>query len=388
MNICFIVSSAAVGRDGVGDYTRRLAAECIRQSHRGIILALNDSCVSKSIYETQEIEGVLMSVLRLPKTMPWSERVQVGHKWLKEFKPDWVSLQFVAFGFHPKGLTFGLGKRLAEINYAAAWHVMFHELWVGWGQHAPIKRRVLGALQRKAILGLVDCLKPRMLHTQSDTYQKLLKLEGLNASILPLFGNIPRADGDGWELLKPLLDQAFIKRLSRDNLYLAGIFGAVHPEWNAEQNVDQLLPLVQGSQKLLILVFLGKNNMTTEESSKLIVSLKGRAQIVITGERTSEEISKILQSLDIGLATSPRSLIQKSGSVAAMVEHGLPVLITRDDCEIGVQSSLRTETPSNLITPPQFALLNTLPTRRATPPGGIDVQNAANSMLFSLKSGS
>jgi hypothetical protein len=47
------------------------------------------------------------------------------------------------------------------------------------------------------------------------------------------------------------------------------------------------------------------------------------------GELPTVLISSYLQSADFGIATSPLSLIQKSGSVAAMLEHGLPVVVSR-----------------------------------------------------------
>lgn len=111
MRLAFICSSLEPGRDGVGDYTRRLAGELVRQGHPSIAVALNDPHISKTVFELQEIEGVSISVLRLPIVMPWSKRVIEARNWLEAFNPDWISLQFVPFGFHRRGLCFGLGNR-------------------------------------------------------------------------------------------------------------------------------------------------------------------------------------------------------------------------------------------------------------------------------------
>src|ERR1022692_2576923 len=51
---------------------------------------------------------------------------------LYPFNPNWVSLQFVPFGFHPKGLPFGLPRHLMSIIGSRPLHWMFHELWVLW----------------------------------------------------------------------------------------------------------------------------------------------------------------------------------------------------------------------------------------------------------------
>jgi hypothetical protein len=49
------------------------------------------------------------------------------------------------------------------------------------------------------------------------------------------------------------------------------------------------------------------------------------------GEQTREKISEFLNSVDFGIATTPYSIIGKSATAAAMIEHGLPVIVNRDD---------------------------------------------------------
>ena len=51
----------------------------------------------------------------------------------------------------------------------------------------------------------------------------------------------------------------------------------------------------------------------------------------VLGEQPAEVVSIIMQTADFGVAASPWDLIGKSGSAAAMVEHGLPVIVTRAD---------------------------------------------------------
>src|ERR1700679_2438430 len=104
MRIAFICSSLEPGRDGVGDYTRRLAGELIRQKHPSVIIGLNDTKISEIMSGSQEMEGTPIPVLRLPSMLPWKERETIARKWLNDFDPDWVSLQYVCFGFHIKGL--------------------------------------------------------------------------------------------------------------------------------------------------------------------------------------------------------------------------------------------------------------------------------------------
>jgi hypothetical protein len=386
MKTAFLCSSLEPGRDGVGDYTRRLAGELIRQGHPCIAVALNDSHISETVFESQEIEGTSIPVMRLSSAAPWDNRTIEARAWLDIFNPDWMSLQFVPFGFHQKGLCFRLGKILAAMNTKASWHIMFHELWLGLGEKAPVKHRVWGALQRLIVMDLMGRLGPRTVHTQAESYRIVLGREKIKAAILPLFSNIPHINGDGWDgLLEPLVTKAVGEKQSRTKFYLAGVLGMVAPEWNAEQAVNTLLPLVERFQKRLVLVFYGKSDLTPEAMKKLKFTLQNRADVVLAGERTSFEISRILQTLDIGLATTPRQVIQKSGAVAAMLEHGLMVLVTRDDWRLRGPDSPPDAKSSRLLIPQQFALLKTLPVRDLQPLGDSGVKRVADQMLAALE---
>lgn len=60
------------------------------------------------------------------------------------------------------------------------------------------------------------------------------------------------------------------------------------------------------------------------------------AQVRI-GEQPAERISQALQVLDFGITASPLALVGKSGTVAAMLEHGLPVIASRNDVSFAFQ---------------------------------------------------
>ena len=386
MRLAFFCSSLEPGRDGVGDYTRRLAAECIRQGHASVIVALNDLHVRQPVFESQSVDDISLLVLRLPGGMPWSLRLTEARKWIETFNPAWMSLQFVPFGYHPKGLCFGLGKKLSGIYPSAAWQIMFHELWLGLGAHSSLKHRLWGSLQRSIIRGLVRRLQPRVVHTQADPYQQALQRENIPASILPLFGNIMYEPGDAWgDLLAPLVTAAAGKSQSRDRYYLAGVFGAVHPEWSARKTVDVLLPLVQRERKNLLLLFFGKNHLTPEALIQLKETLPDEVVMIALGEKSNTEISHILQALDLGLATSPYQVIQKSGTVADMLEHGLEVLVTRDDWHLAGADARPLAKSPRLLSPDGFARLGVLPIRSVEVPAASGAKLIAEKLTAAMK---
>ena len=386
MRLVFLCGSLEPGRDGVGDYARRLAGEMIRRGHASLCVALHDPHVDKIISLPQEIEGVAVPTLRLPTGISWPQRMERLRAQLAEFHPDWISLQFVPFAFQHRGICIGLGKLLAALRTKARWHFMFHELWLGLDEGASLKHRVWGALQRFAILDMQGRLRPRLISTQSEPYRTALARENIVAQILPLFSNIPRSDEDGWEtLLKPLMEKSVKMIPQRGELYLAGVLGAVHTEWKIETVLNTLLPLAKRFHKRLVLVFLGKNNMSAAAFDELKTVLRKQADVLVTGERSGAEISQILNALDLGLATSPQQNIQKSGSVAAMQEHGLQVLVTRDDWHLrGATFSLSAISP-HLLAPAQISALKKLPHRSEEPPKACGLKNVADLMLTTMR---
>src|SRR5690606_24463810 len=112
MKIIFICGCLEPGKDGVGDYTRRLAGELIRQDIPVGIISYNDMFVEDEILEHQVSENTPIPCLRIPKA--WSRRKRSDHAkiWVKHNNPEWLSLQFVIYSFNDKGLPFGLGSQL------------------------------------------------------------------------------------------------------------------------------------------------------------------------------------------------------------------------------------------------------------------------------------
>jgi len=87
----------------------------------------------------------------------------------------------------------------------------------------------------------------------------------------------------------------------------------------------------------------------------------------------------------LGLATTPLQIIQKSGSVAAMLEHGLTVLVNRDDWHLRGTNFQMTEFSPRLIVSKQLSLLETLPSRNPWNSEGNGARRIAGQMLAGMK---
>src|SRR5258708_26746090 len=125
MRICFICGSLEPGRDGVGDYTTSLADELRRLGHNVILIALRDNFITEAMAANQQSAVGSTRSLRLPSAWPWPECIRHAKQQLDRFDPEWVSLQFVCYSFHPKGLVHGLSAKLAPLLMGRKLHIYF-----------------------------------------------------------------------------------------------------------------------------------------------------------------------------------------------------------------------------------------------------------------------
>jgi glycosyltransferase involved in cell wall biosynthesis len=306
VKILFIVGSLEPGKDGVGDYTRTLGDECRRIGHETFLMSLNDSWIDKPARENR--------FLRLPSTMPWTSRIKAGRTFVTENRPDLVSLQYVPYSFHPAGLRFALPKIMQAIIGRVPAHLMLHELWIGGQTGAPFKVKVFGFCQRKIIKSLATRMACRIIHTSNAVYARLLSRYGVQAKILPLFGSVP------------VMPNAVVTPRN-DNTLRLGLFGSIHPEWSPEE----LFARLQALGKPIQVCHIGRIGPGESVWNAVLQRYEAEIQFQRFGEQSLENISQFFLSLDFGVATTPLSLIGKSSTVAAMLDHGLPVIVSRND---------------------------------------------------------
>ncbi|MFA6087892.1 hypothetical protein [Mucilaginibacter sp.] len=312
VRIIFICSALEPGRDGVGDYTRRLAAALIQTNIKCTIISLNDRYVKDNFKGTQSVDNIDVPVLRITSILTDPEKIAFAKDYIDRLAPQWLSLQFVPFGFHVKGLKTGLSKLLLSLNTSAKWHVMIHELWVGMDKESPIKHIAWGWVQKKMISSLLKNLKPAVITTQSQLYKQYLATMGYDAQYLPLFSNIPVNNGQ-------ILDA----KTESKNINLV-IFGNIHHGAPVQAFANEVAAYAKEYNIRPTLKILG--HCGAEQDNWIKQWESAGLQVAAIGEQSAERISAELKSADIGIATTPVSITDKSGSFAAMREHGLPVI--------------------------------------------------------------
>lgn len=319
MRLLFLCTSLEPGRDGVGDYARQLARECTALGHACALVALNDRHITRSIESIDE-NGV--ETLRLPSFADDSARAAAFRA---KFNPDWISLQLVAYGLHSKGLLFTAVPRLRAIIGGARLHLMLHELWLGNDAMPAWRHRIMGFLQSISLRQLIMVLHPALVTTTNPVYAAQVRTIGVEAKILPLCGNIPiRPDAP--------LPATITSFRQPGRTWLGLFFGGLYRQWQPEPFFGQLARAARAAGRTVGLVQIGNAG---GEGDKIWASLKNDYASMFhffsLGPQPAPTVSALMLAADFGVAASPWSVIGKSGSAAAMLDHGLPVIVTRDD---------------------------------------------------------
>lgn len=336
MRIVFLCSSLEPGRDGVGDYVRTLAAGLERMGHACQLLALHDRWLAqreqrKGRTLPADADGDSLASLRLPARMPWPERVRRAGDWIERFEPDWVSLHFVPYGFHDKGLVFGLGRWLQALTAGHPLHIMFHELWIGDAPGTPWKQRLVGRLQRSLIGRMLRQTGPACVTTSNAVYGGMLEKLGYEAPLLPICGNVPIVQDPEHDWIDEACRRAGLAQVptARESCWVFVFFGLLHPEWEPEPLFSRVRRAAARAGKTVVMLALGRLGSGEALWTQLARAYGNDFHFLTLGEQSARRVSEVLHSSDIGIAASPWELMGKSGSAACMFDHGLPIIVTR-----------------------------------------------------------
>jgi len=187
-----------------------------------------------------------------------------------------------------------------------------------------LRKRLLGQAQQIWLRSALQKLQPQVVTTQLPLYQAELKKLGIPAQVLPLHGNIPVvSDATGaksWLKARCSLPESC-------EITAVGFFGAILSTLDRSLFATQLAGRT-GSGKELLVLSAGKLGGEGEQLwNSLAQEFRSSATFMKLGELDDHAASLYFSALDYGLTAYPPELMGKSGSVAAMREHGLPVLV-------------------------------------------------------------
>jgi len=317
MKIMFICGSLEPGRDGVGDYTRRLARELTNNSVNIAIAAINDGHILDTVQNKWSIGDSEIDILRLPASMDDDQSFNLLKKKVDQFDPQWLSVQYVPFSFHSKGLPFGFAKRLATLTKDRKIEIMVHEIAVGMPVGSRLKEMLWGKTQKLLLANLLKVLQPQVVHTHTTVYKRQLEKFGAVVTILPLFSNIHVNYPD-------LVHEKLIDKTPNNSKIDLLVFASVQLGAPIKQFAEEAAMLFKQTGIQLRMVFLGRSGKAQADwlNEWKAVGL----EVLELGEQSEDEVSKILAQARYGVFSTPLVLAGKSGAVAAMREHGVTLI--------------------------------------------------------------
>jgi len=345
MKILFICGSAEIGKDGVGDYTRRLCGELIRMGHKAQIVSLCDQFVTDYSVENQTIEGTNLLVCRMSLSLSRKQRLVRLQDIMNDFVPNWISLQFVPYSFNPKGLPFWLPSFLKKLKGNHKWHIMFHELWLGIDKESSFKHKCIGKLQQVLIKKTINITQPIIINTQNKLYQFFLQSHNVQAEVLPICGNIPLTA---------------IKKQTTEYFQFV-LFGTIHIGAPFEDFVIDVKSISNQFSKPIKFIFVGMNGSELISYSEVL--LKYKICFEVMGMQSESVISQMLLDSDFGITTTPYLQTEKSGVYAAYKEHYLNAICvarkwTPTNGEYDIPQILKYEKNNLIIKPINFKMFH------------------------------
>jgi hypothetical protein len=223
----------------------------------------------------------------------------------------------------------------------------------------------VGWTQRQAILKLVRSLSPQVIHTSNNAYRSVAFEKGIAAELLPMCGNIPLAGDVDPRWLEAQAGTLGAPVPVRDQAWWFGLFGTLHPEWSPEPLFSYLAEAAERVGRHVVIGAIGRLGRGETTWRELQERYSPRFSFVTLGERGPRDVSAFLQGIDFGIATTPWEIIGKSGTAAAMLEHGLPVIVSRDDVHYGLAPDVAHDPLLRKMGPDLPRWLIEVPARRA-----------------------
>ena len=316
MRILFLCGSVEPGRDGVGDYTLKLARGLATEGYNVRILAINE----KNSINDGRTGSSKINTYRLSNNSSWQKRQKSIIKIIRAFTPEIVSLQFVPNSFNKKGLPYflpGMVQKLQQNNFQ--WHIMFHELWIANHRANSIKEFLIREAQKIIIKKLIKRTGKAFIDTSNAYYKKMLKSLDVESGISPVFSNIPRAEKQNIDM--PVKN--------RGNKIVCILFGNIQYSNSLSTRLLEFSnEIYRQLRKKVCILQLGINR--DQRSAQVLLELSQILQIKFLGFRDDLEVAKMMVSSDVGLSNHLPQFINKSGSISSMLYNDLPVILLNE----------------------------------------------------------
>lgn len=365
--ILFICGSLEPNKSGVGDYVAKLATSLNKSAFTCTCVSLVDNFISYPTitFENCDVAGKI-KFHRIPSSYPWREKLRILNNIADDEKPTFISFHYVPYAFNSRGLPILLLMWLPKIRHKCIWHLMLHELWID--PSINFSHRLISLMQKLLLKTLVLRISPSIINTTNSFYVSQLRSIGISSIKLPLFSNIDFVE--------------FPHEAHSTSMWRFVFFGSIHPEWQHDQLLNSIeSAMVKKNISLSTFTLIGHaGNYGVMLWYDLIARSNPKFIFENLGLLSAQEISYQLQKADFGVTTTPSHIIDKSSSVAAMLAHGLPVIIPRVSNKVpDINMYLENNSPFILFN--QNKPLDLLSSRRSLP---VDQLSATTQQLINL----
>ena len=304
MRILFITNNMPLNIDGVGDYTANLAREFARYGHF-VTVVCRDCRYIKTNYEDIKVYPVVRT---------WNRAaVQSILEVIRVNTIEWVCLQYVPHGFHPKGLPFGLLSIVKAIRKQAGVKLMTfcHEVST-FSEKGDFKSVLLSLMVRFITKQILS--QSNVMATSIDYYKRMMRslIRNVDIGVIPIASNIPSTfcDKNNVDLLR--------KSIATNDEVIISFFGLR----DITVSIAALNELKKEGCNIKVM-FIGKLPQVMPDDI-LFDTYK-------TGVLNVTEINKFFKVSDILVLPQDNRFgcSFKSGSLAAAMTEGLPVITAK-----------------------------------------------------------
>jgi glycosyltransferase involved in cell wall biosynthesis len=313
MKICIISPNFPPKRCGIGDYTYFLSKALVQKGY--------DVTVLTSVYPTITVDEDNFKVLG--SVEGWG----IKHMFhllalIKKINPMIVHIQYCPHLYHRRGLTFTINVIALLLRIFTKYKVIttFHELYIPFGWSL---KKILGGIWQRLMAVVIGLGSHRVIVT-CGLWKKFLKrlIPWKRIEIIPVGSNIPFIPLSNEEKKK------IRKKVSKNEpTFLLGTFGTLHPSRDYELILKTLKELISQDKKIKF-IWIGDpgSELLLEKIKKDIEMLKLNDSFVFTKYCSSEEISRLLQILDIYVAPFIDGVSVRRTTLISALAHRVPVV--------------------------------------------------------------
>jgi hypothetical protein len=270
---------------------------------------------------------------RIPFSTSVAKKIASFKKVVEEQNPQYIIINFVSYGYGLKGLPIWFLKIGDAIPQNCKVIFIFHELWHGNFSSEKLKNKLTGYFQSLLILKIIKKIKGASILVTTELAKRILQKKQIESIVLPVFSNIP---------VHKILNKTEVNASKKNiNAIEMIVFGFSNFEINQQLCFQFFINQIEKYKKIIHIACIGTTPSLLNIFTRLAQQYPDNFSFTSYYHIPSNEVSHILQQADYGITTYMKTFWSKSGAIAAMLAHQLPIICfgaqkTLDDLDKGI----------------------------------------------------